>query len=117
VACDGYFPVIYIRGTGLTTTLTGTKGQGIMIIDGNVKLAGNFEFYGPIIVKGSVETLGVGNKVTGGIMAANTGCTSSPCNNISGSVSLAYSSCAISMALASRPVYPVVAKRAWADLF
>jgi hypothetical protein len=116
-ACDDYFPTIYVKGTGYTATISQGSGQGILIADGNVTFNGNFTFIGPVIIKGNASTAGTGNKLVGGLMAANQGCTTSPCNSFSGNAQVSYSSCALTMALAARPVYPVVARRAWMDIY
>ena len=113
--CESYFPIIHIKGAG-TVTLKMGKAQGLLLVDGNLTIAGQFEFYGPIIVKGNVTTAGVGNKVIGGIMAANQGCTTNPCNKLEGTSHLQFSRCAIMSTLIAR-AEPVLATRSWADLF
>ena len=48
------------------------KGQGILIVDGDLKATGGFHWYGIIIVTGHVEFLGQGGKgknITGGVFA------------------------------------------------
>ena len=42
---------------------SGGVGQGILLVDGTLDLRGNFVFYGLIIVQGSFETQGSGNRV------------------------------------------------------
>ena len=113
--CESYFPIIHLKGSGTVTLKTG-RAQGMLLVDGNLTINGNFEFYGPIIVKGSVTTAGMGNKVVGGIMAANEGCTTTPCNKLEGTSHLQFSRCAIMSTLIAR-AEPVLATRSWADLF
>lgn len=113
--CATYFPIIHLRGLGLAD-VQGGSGQGILLVDGNIHLRGGFEWYGPIIVKGNVLTSGNGNKVTGGIMAMNQGCTTAQCNDLSGTSSVLYSRCALNQAL-SMHVRPVASTRSWADMF
>jgi hypothetical protein len=79
-------------------------------------MTGNFEFYGPIIVKGNFSTQGTGNKVFGGVMAANQGCTSGTCNSVSGNAHLQFSRCSLLSALIAQ-ARPVLATRSWADMF
>lgn len=114
-ACEPYFPIIHIKGSG-TVTLKNGIAQGLLLVDGNLTINGNFEFYGPIIVKGNVTTAGMGNKVVGGIMAANEGCTTTPCNKLEGTSHLQFSRCTIMSTLITR-AEPVLATRSWADLF
>ena len=104
-ACDSYYPIVYVKAGNFTVGggAVGTaKGQGILLVEGNLTIAGNFEFTGPIIVKGNVYVSGTGNKVWGGIMARNSGCTSTgtgvtgssstqACNQITGTITVQYS--------------------------
>jgi hypothetical protein len=115
-SCESYFPIIHITGSGVETTLTLGRAQGILLVDGNLKLNGTFSFVGPIIVRGNVITVGTGNKVIGSIMTANIGCTTVPCNRLAGDATVQFSSCALTQAMRNKRV-PVIARRAWADLF
>lgn len=114
--CENYFPVIYLRGPGETTLNGAGYGQGVIVADGSVKLNGSFEFYGVIIVRGNISTSGNGNKIYGTALAANIGCSSVPCNNLSGNSTIQFSSCAMLQSLRNKRV-PVIASRSWADLF
>ena len=112
---ERHFPIIHIKGAG-TVTLRNGKAQGLLLVDGNLTINGLFTFSGPIIVKGNVTTAGTGNKVVGGIMAANIGCTTTPCNKLEGESHLQFSRCATMSTLIAR-AEPVLATRSWADLF
>jgi len=68
-ACGAYFPLVYIGGD--VTIQSGGFGQGVLLVDGNLDLRGNFEFYGIIIVQGALGVQGSGNRVWGGVMASN----------------------------------------------
>jgi type II secretory pathway pseudopilin PulG len=114
--CESYFPVIYFRGAGETTLNGVGSGQGVIVADGSLKLNGAFEFYGVIIVRGNISTLGNGNKIFGAALAANIGCTTIPCNNLSGASTIQFSSCAMVQSLRNKKV-PVISSRAWSDLF
>ena len=125
-SCETHFPVVHLRGAPTsTTTINGNGGQGILIVDGNLVLAGTFQWYGPIIVRGNVKLAGNagqgGIKVFGGIMAANLNCQStdavnSPCNQIEGASTVQFSRCAITAAV-TKNARTVLATRSWADLF
>jgi hypothetical protein len=114
--CEQYFPIVHIAGAGVQTVLNLGSGQGILLVDGDLKLNGSFVWVGPVIVRGSISTVGSGNKVIGSIMTANIGCTSPPCNRLAGDAHVQFSSCALTQALRNKRV-PVVARRGWADLF
>lgn len=113
--CEGYYPIIHVTTTGVFSLSSG-RGQGILLIDGSLKMTGNFEFYGPVIIKGNIEFAGTGNKIFGGIMTANEGCTSSPCNDIKGNAHIQYSRCSLLATLIPH-ARPVLATRSWADMF
>jgi hypothetical protein len=124
--CEDYFPVVYLRsGVNNYVTVSGGVGQGILIVDGNLTLAGTLSWYGPIIVRGTFTAAGSGGgtgvTVIGGVLAASMNCDSSnpvttPCNDISGNSHIQFSRCAISSAV-SRNARTVLATRSWADLF
>ena len=120
--CENYFPIIWLKSalkgaTGPTTKVTGGTGQGILLVDANIWLAGNVNWVGPIIVRGNVTTSGNGNKTVGGIQALNLGCIVSPCNDLSGTSSATYSSCTINKIFAMKSKPALAAKHAWADMF
>jgi hypothetical protein len=111
-ACDTYFPIIHVLGDLKVTT---GRGQGILLVDGNVTIAGNFTFDGAIIARGGLKMSGTGNKVVGATMAASV--TVSDSVSLSGNTSLLYSSCALQAALSSS-AYPTQAmQRGWVDLY
>ena len=63
-ACHLYWPIIYSPGN---LHLSTGVGQGILIVDGNLHLGGNFEFHGIVFVYGSISAAGTGNKVAGSL--------------------------------------------------
>jgi hypothetical protein len=113
-ACGDYFPLIYVGGTALIQS--GGVGQGILLIDGDLDLRGNFVFHGIIIVQGNFETQGSGNRVYGGVMASNAAFEDQ--RLVGGSV-VDYSSCASSRAVMNNSgltrVRPIE-RRSWVDL-
>lgn len=118
--CEDYFPIIYLKGVtgalGVTTGVNGGVGQGILLVDGNLWLAGNFNWTGPIIVRGNVQSSGTGNKSVGGIQALNQNCVSG-CNSLSGNSSITYSSCTISKIFSLKSKPTVAKHHSWADMY
>jgi hypothetical protein len=108
--CEGYYPVIHALGD---LRITGTKGQGILLVDGDLALSGGFEFTGIIIVRGSLTSTGTGAKITGGVMAANIDLDE---NTVLGNSGIKYSSCAINKVMQGSAYLKPVTKRAWVDL-
>lgn len=109
--CANYFPIIHIRGNA---TINGVRGQGVLLVEGDLSVQGGFEFYGPVIAKGILKTAGTGGHFNGGVMAANVELDAS---KVIGNALVQFSSCAIATALRmSSPPMPV-SRRAWADLY
>jgi hypothetical protein len=89
-ACQNYFPIIYSPGSMVVNT---GRGQGILLVGGDLNIQGNFIFDGIVIVLGSLQTAGTGNKVTGAVLTAGQSIS------IVGNPDILYSSCAIARAL------------------
>ena len=62
-ACSDWYPIIHI--TGSAKVQSGGVGQGLLLVDGDLELRGNFVFYGIIIVQGSLGTQGPGESGDG----------------------------------------------------
>jgi hypothetical protein len=113
-ACSGWFPIIHI--TGNASVQSGGVGQGVLLVDGDLDLRGNFSFYGLIIVQGEMGTQGQGNRVWGGVMAGNADFDTQA---ITGGSVVTNSTCAVRRAVKestsltrARPL----ATRSWVDL-
>jgi hypothetical protein len=109
--CENYFPILYAPGD---LHLTGGRGQGILLVEGNLHVSGGFEFYGPVIVRKDMDTQGTGGHFNGGLMAANVNLDQ---NTVLGNAVITYSSCVISKVLQSSAVPSLMTGRAWAELF
>jgi len=113
-ACGDYFPLIHVAGTGRIQS--GGVGQGILLVDNDLDLRGNFVFHGIIIVQGNFETQGNGNRVYGGVMAGN---ASFDLQKLVGGSVVEYSGCASTRAvLENRGLTRVrpIERRSWVDL-
>jgi len=110
--CESYFPVIHVAGN---LKLTSGRGQGILLVDGDLEVAGNFSFMGAVIVRGGLKMSGTGNKIVGATMAATVSVDDNV--SLSGNTSVLYSSCAL-LAVMSANAYPKAARqRGWVDVF
>jgi hypothetical protein len=109
--CQTYFPIIYAKGD---LQITGGVGQGILLVEGDLSVQGGAEFYGPVIVKGSLKTAGTGGHFNGGVMAANVDLEQS---TLLGDAVIHYSSCALKKALngAASPMF--LPRRSWTELY
>lgn len=83
-------------GPGGLLKLTGaSKGSGILVVNGDLAIEAGFQWYGLVMVHGTVTFLGGGSTPTnvyGGVLAGKD--INSANTNIGGSVSIVYSSCA-----------------------
>jgi hypothetical protein len=96
-ACEGYFPIVYFNNGNTSTTYTiHGKGQGVLLVNGNLRFNGNSHYVGLILVRGSFQG-GTGNiEIDGSLISLNADLTS---DNIGGNIDLDYSSCAVTTAL------------------
>jgi hypothetical protein len=111
-ACEIYFPIIHI--TGNATVSNGT-GQGILLIDGDLTKAGNFNFTGVVIARGTVRSTGSNNGITGVVMAASVDLGDAV--TLTGSTTVQYSSCAVQQVLASSSSLTTARGRAWVNMY
>ncbi len=112
--CFNYFPIIAFEGSLLQ--LTSGIGQGILLVDGDLKVTGGFEFYGPVFVKGTLTTMGSGGHFWGGVVAANADIAT---NTVLGNAVITFSSCAVTRAILNNSALTKVrplAMRSWIDL-
>lgn len=112
-ACENYFPIIHAKGSTSTLKLSGARGQGILLVDGDLEISGGFEFYGPVIVRGRIKTTGTGGKLNGGVMAANVQLDQ---NTVLGDATIIYSSCAVEKAIAGAANPRRISQRAWTEV-
>lgn len=109
--CHDYFPVIHAPGN---LQLNTGDGQGILIVDGDLELAGHVNFSGIVIVKGSFRIRGTGQgtgKISGTVIALGDGEIDTESTTI-GDAQVSYDSCKIAQALGSLAVRPF-GQRAW----
>ena len=112
-ACEGYFPIIHALGD---LQITGGTGQGILLVDGNLKLSGSFWFSGLVIVRGTLSTSGSGAGILGAVMAANVS-LDEEATSVLGNSYVQYSSCAISQALNGTAMLKQAKERGWVEVF
>ena len=112
-ACTDYYPVVH--GTGGTTYFAaGNRGQGILLVDGDLELVGGFEWVGLIIVRGKMKITGTGNKITGAILTE--GVALDEAGTIGGNAEIRFSRCAINNAM-NGAAQPAPVSRGWTQMF
>lgn len=98
---------VYINGNA---KLTSGMGCGMLMVDGNLELNGGFQWYGPILVRGSLSYTGGGEKnVTGGILAGGTGSV----DDIGGNAVILHSNTALVQIAGKMPLTVL----RWAEVF
>jgi hypothetical protein len=112
--CKNYFPIIYASGTQLKLA-GGARGQGLLLIEGDLEAVGNFEFNGLIVAKGGIKIAGTGNKITGALLAQSVNLDDE--NSIAGNTTLQFSSCALSKAIKGSAYAEPLSNRSWVQLY
>jgi hypothetical protein len=107
--CGEYFPIVYAPGD---VELAGGRGQGILLVEGNLHLSGGVEFYGFIIVRGTVTT--TGGQVIGALMVNNEPVLPT---QISGTTQLSFSRCAMNRAVSGASQPGALSERSWVQLY
>jgi hypothetical protein len=113
--CEDYFPIVYVDGD---LHLNQQRGQGVLIVNGNLTVTGLTRFYGPVVVRGTVVAEGGGSNVPhfyGGVIAADIN-GSLDSNRVAGNAEIHYSSCALRRALNGTASVAVLQERHWANL-
>jgi hypothetical protein len=112
-ACKTYFPIVHGTGAQLKFA-SNSRGQGILLVDGDLELVGGFEWTGLIIVRGQMKITGNGNKINGAILTEGVDINTS--GSIGGNAEVTYSKCAIDRAI-NGAAAPAPVSRGWAQLF
>ena len=111
-ACADYFPIIFINGD--LKIQANSRGQGVLLVAGDMEMAGGFEFIGIIIVRDDIKSTGNGNKISGSAFAGNTYTTDN--TNITGNSEIQYSSCGIDRATKGSAVITRAMQRGFAEI-
>lgn len=109
--CVNYYPIIYADGH---LTMNGGRGQGILLVEGDLNVQGGFEFYGPVIVRGTLKTAGTGGHFNGGVLAANVELDQ---NVVIGNAVIEFSRCTIMKALNGSASLASGVERAWYEVY
>lgn len=111
--CGSYFPLMYHGGN--VSIQGNSKGQGILLVEGDLSTSGTFQFYGLIIVQGTIDATGTFD-LFGAAMASNADFDN---QTFGGTMNVRYSSCTVQRAIlnnASLSRARPLANRSWIDL-
>lgn len=112
--CETYYPIVYAPSS---IAINGNRGQGILLVNGNLEVQGNFEFYGQIITRGTLKLTGTGNKITGSVMAAAIMDSTKESTMLGGTSTIRYSRCVLNTVSRSAALPARARERGWAELF
>ena len=111
-ACINYFPIIY---STTSLHLNSGRGQGIILVEGDVRINGSFEWFGLIVARDDI-TKGNGTAVIrGAVMARNAELTDA--SDVLGNITINYSQCALERAMRGSASVLQAKERAWAELY
>lgn len=111
--CINYFPIIY---SSTTLSLNGNgRGQGVLLVQGDLTINGTFEWYGLIVVSGDVKKGNGTAKIWGGIMARSAQIDDD--NEVMGNITINYSQCGLERAMRGSAQVVQAKHRAWTELY
>ncbi len=110
--CRSYMPVILFTGDVQINT---GRGQGVLIVQGNLRIQGTLIFDGIILATGNIDFHGTGgtsSRIYGGLFSANSADVGDLIS-ITGAPVITYSSCAVAAVLAAAGTGVPLARRGW----
>jgi hypothetical protein len=113
-SCANYFPIVYVDGD-LDLQFT-SRGQGILLVNGNLRLRGTFDWAGLIIVRDDVVRGNGTANITGAVMARNVNLANGG-SIWNGNQTVRYSKCAVESALRGSAILVRARDRSWTQLF
>ena len=107
--CFGFLPIVYAPGD---VALAGGRGQGVLLVRGNLDLSAGAEFAGVVVVLGRVTASGAGGRVTGTLLIGG-----SAMSAFGAGARVDYSSCAVRRALEANGIPRRLTQRPWMQLY
>ena len=108
--CTGYFPVIHAPGD---LVIAGGRGQGVLVVDGDLTVGGGFEFYGVVLVRGSLLASPGGARITGVVSLALAKSIAPALDGLA----IDFSRCAARKALLGLAMPAPLTERSWSEGF
>ena len=114
--CERRRRVIYAAGD---LTLDGGRGQGALLVDGRLRLAGPFLWSGVVIARGGIETMSDGVDIAGVVISGATNAAHAGDAPVSlhHAATIRFAPCDAQQGMTSTMRAHVVRERAWAELF
>ena len=110
--CVNWLPVVHVRGSAVLSP--GSTGQGILVVDGSVRVEGGARFVGVVLARGEVTVTGPGAEIAGAVFAAPGGAAVT--SRITDGGAIRFAPCAVQRAsmIAARLV--ATPERWWVEL-
>ena len=122
-ACENWFPIIYVTcpapwpTTGTCRiSFNGGRGQGIMLVYGDIQINGNLDWFGLIVASGDMIKGNGSPVVYGSVMAANSDLDSEGSES-TGSSTFNYSQCSLERAMRGTALVLQAKERSWTELY
>jgi hypothetical protein len=112
LGCKDFFPIIYVEGS---LHLNKGRGQGVLLVNGDVRLNGNFQWYGLIIARDDIVKGNGTFDLWGSIMSRNADVTDN--NSVTGNSSFKWSKCAVESALRGSAILTRTRERSWVQMY
>lgn len=112
LGCKDYFPIIY---SSTSLDLHHGRGQGILLVNGDVRLNGNFQWNGLIIARDDIVKGNGTFDLLGSIMSRNANVNDG--NSITGNSQFTWSKCAVESALRGSAILTRAKERSWVQLY
>ena len=92
--CRDRFPIVHVGGDA--TLAAGSSGQGILLVDGSVRLEGDARYVGVVIAGNDIEVVGIGAEIVGVAFAGDADGVGG--SRVGSSGAIRFSSCAVARA-------------------
>ncbi len=112
MGCADYFPIIYATSS---IHIGHGRGQGILLVNGDVRLNGNFQWNGLIIARDDIIKGNGTFDLYGSILSRNANVNDD--NSITGNSSFNWSKCAVESALRGSAILTRTKQRSWVQLY
>jgi hypothetical protein len=109
--CQDHFPIIYVDGD---LTLGGGRGQGILLVRGDLDISGGTDFVGLVVTTGRLRLAEGGGLLVGAVLVLNGG--SEP-STLGGGSAVRLSTCALAAVGGPAASARAFRDRFWLDLY
>ena len=110
--CANWFPVIHVLGS--VVLAPGSVGQGILVVDGSLRLEAGARFAGVVVAGGDIQVTGVGAEIVGAAFAG--AAETATVSRVTDGGAIRFASCAIRRAVTGGARLARTPGRWWTEL-